>query len=666
MKAVNINSKYNLNSLQGFLSAFASSREGKDFRSVGFVLLFFTLTTIAYAQPYTSRLGRFQVDQVKGCAPFTVTITTTNVITTGECTSGKPCLMDFEGKNQQQQNQFTFAYTTPGTYKLSVLYQSIGADDITITVVENTQPTFEVYTCSGNKVSVKVNDNKYQQYLIDFNNDGTPESVQPFTNNIVAQHSYGAAGNYTIAVRGRNLNSADNCTAKTQAFAAVAALPSPTLTALTAVDAGTLKMDFPKQPHMQLKSEIAVNGATTFQQFQSLYELTTTNATSLRVDDNYYCFRLNNYDPCDNVNHYSPIICSQNFDLSITSGSNQLAWATATTGIASVTVQRNRQNYSTIPGAPLSFSDNDVTCKTNYCYTIISNYPGGAKSTSLEKCGEAFTTTAPPQLNNISSIVGNPQGVEISWLVSAAINTPEFKIYRSGAGGPYELFTTTKATKIQDADYKTEDVYCYRVDYTDACGNASPAGIPVCPIRLSGALGAKNIADLAWNSYDGWVNGVNRYVIEKYTTSGQLITSADLGTTVSYTDDPADPKNQVIRYIVKAYANETGVTLSSSNQIEIAKTTNLFAPTAFTPNGDKLNDTFVVIGQYITKLKLKIFDRWGVMVFATENNEAWNGTRSGSSQLMPTGTYVWKAELTDFAGQTFSNEGTVLLIRKNN
>src|SRR6478609_909377 len=121
------------------------------------LILFFSVTTVAalYAQPYTSRLGRFNVDQVKGCAPFTVTITDANLKTTGECTPGKPCLMDYEGKGQQQ-NQFTYTYTTAGTFKLSVLYQSIGADDISITVVENTKPSFEIYSCAANKVSVKV------------------------------------------------------------------------------------------------------------------------------------------------------------------------------------------------------------------------------------------------------------------------------------------------------------------------------------------------------------------------------------------------------------------------------------------------------------------------------------------------------------------------------
>ncbi len=127
-----------------------------------FLLIFICLLGVSasYGQ-YTSRLGRFKVDQVKGCAPFTITITDTNLVTSGDCTPGKPCLMDFEGKGATSTNTFTFTYTTPGTYKLSILYQSIGADDITVTVVDNTDPAFEVFSCTNNKVTVKVTDKKY-------------------------------------------------------------------------------------------------------------------------------------------------------------------------------------------------------------------------------------------------------------------------------------------------------------------------------------------------------------------------------------------------------------------------------------------------------------------------------------------------------------------------
>ncbi|MCA6407721.1 MAG: hypothetical protein IM575_01195, partial [Cytophagales bacterium] len=67
-----------------------------------FILLAMLFLAIAGQAQYVSRLGRFQVDQVRGCAPFTITITNANLITDGECTPGKPCLMDFLGNNTQQ------------------------------------------------------------------------------------------------------------------------------------------------------------------------------------------------------------------------------------------------------------------------------------------------------------------------------------------------------------------------------------------------------------------------------------------------------------------------------------------------------------------------------------------------------------------------------------
>src|SRR5882762_4986689 len=89
-----------------------------------------------FGQPYLSVLKRFQVDQITGCAPLTVNITSTNLIAGYSCPT---CLMRFD-PTFSQLNTYTYTYTTPGTYTLSVLYQSIlvnPTDDITITVLPN-------------------------------------------------------------------------------------------------------------------------------------------------------------------------------------------------------------------------------------------------------------------------------------------------------------------------------------------------------------------------------------------------------------------------------------------------------------------------------------------------------------------------------------------------
>ncbi len=613
---------------------------------------------------FTSRLGRFQVDERKGCAPFTVTILDTNLITTGECTPGKPCLMSAGNGTPQQQNQFTITYPQAGTFTLSVLYQSIGADDIVITVDPNIEPEFEVYTCSGLQTSIKIIDRNYDQYQVDFNNDGTLETIIPNSNNQTATHSYGVAANFNISVKGRDINAANNCAAKILPFTSLLTLPAPQLTSLTAIDATSLRLDFTPQLNIQYKLEIAVNNSSTFQQFQTLYGVNSVTIPNLTTDNNFYCFRLSSFDPCTNTNTFSAPICSHNFDLSIQNGSNNLTWASSSSGVLSTEIVRNGASYVIIPGAPSTFNDVDVICNTNYCYQVVTSYAGGIKSFSLEKCGEAFTTVNPPAIDNTSSRVG-ANGVELLWTQNPLFSVDEYAILR-GQGNTFGLLAKTTATTFSDLTYTTEGNFCYRINYGDLCGNASQPGDLICPIRLTFSINNENVITLRWNSLQGWRNGVSNYRIEKFDKSGGLVQVINVGTDTTWVDDQPDAVNQVVQYQIIAQANEAGLVNSLSNRVVVTKEVNLFYPTAFTPDGvgPPENETFTVLGQYIVKLELKVFDRWGSMVFITGNNEPWNGTNNGRALIE--GTYVWTARINDLAGRDFTREGTVVILKKKN
>lgn len=609
---------------------------------------------------YTSRLGRFQVDQIRGCAPFTITITNTNLITVGECTPGKPCLMDFQGTGTQQQNQFTFTYATPGSYKLSVLYQSIGADDITITVDPYGPPTFEVYTCSASQVSIKVTDKNYDSYAIDFG-DGSAIVQIPSSNNQIAQHAYPSNANYIITVKGKKINAANNCNATSHAFQAITALPVPQVKALIAIDASTLKLDFTPQANVQYKLEIAIN-STNFQQFQTLYGVNTTTFSSLRLDDNYYCFRLGSYDACTGVNNYSPLVCSHNFDLTIASDVNKLNWITSGTGVTSIDVLRDKGVYTTIPGAPVAFSDVDVKCNVTYCYQVRSNY-SGAISTSLEKCGKAFTTIKPTKITNTSSVVSE-KGVQLSWIQDPLFKVTSNNILRSTDKTTFFPLGTSTTAKYLDQTYATAPGYCYKINYVDECNNKSNDSDIACPIQLLGTLNDRNEITLIWTDYTGWTLGVKNYVVEKYDKNGIQIKSYTTGTLTTLIDDLADPKNQIVGYRIVAMPNETTLVSSVSNLVNFTKEVNLFYPTSFTPDkqGPVENEVFNVNGQFIVKLELSIFDRWGAQIFYSSKNEPWDGTQGG--QPMPIASYVWTANITDLAGRSLKRSGTVVLLRK--
>ena len=185
-----------------------------------------------------------------------------------------------------------------------------------------------------------------------------------------------------------------------------------------------------------------------------------------------------------------------------------------------------------------------------------------------------------------------------------------------------------------------------------------------CPMLLVGKLQSDNTINLIWNAYVGWKNGVHHYVVEKFGETGQLLLSVNTGNTTTYLDDTQDLNNQSALYRITAIPNQAGVRPSSSNSITIIKEPNLFYPTAFTPNNDGLNDVFNVFGQFITTFEMRIFNRWGEMMYSTDDLEkGWDGHFKGT--LMPEGTYVFRANITDQAGRTFERSGTILLLKKD-
>ncbi|MDZ4716352.1 MAG: gliding motility-associated C-terminal domain-containing protein [Cytophagales bacterium] len=604
------------------------------------------------AQPYPSRLGRFEVNQKKGCASFTLTLTN---LLPGDCTPGKPCVMNFGDNTGTAQNIFTHTYTAAGTYTLSVLYQSIGSDDIVITVDPNIQPNFEIHACSGSRASIKVTDNAYNQYVIDFNNDGTPEYILPFSNNIqTPPFTYAPPGTYTASVRGRNLNSADNCTAKTQPFTTLATLPTPSINTLTSVDNANIKLDFTTAVNIQYRLEIAVNNSTTFQNFKTLYGVSTLDVTDLKLDLNYYCFRLGAYDPCNGSSTYSNTVCTSKFTVTAQSDVNVLTWSTGPA--VNYSISRDGNPYATIASA--FFNDTDAECTVTYCYRVTNNYGGGRKSISLEKCVTSFSNATPTAINNVSAVATT--GAALSWVQDPLFTPVGYSVSRASAGSIYTLYGTTPASPFNDAGYTTAGKYCYKINYLDKCNNASAPGIAVCPIQLNGILDKTNAITVTWSSYRGWRNAVKEYVLRKYDLAGALIKTVTQTDTV-FVDDLPDPINQYVRYEVTAIPNEGGTPISLSNGLEIVKNANLYYPTAFTPNKDNLNDGFIVSGQFIVRLNLTIFDRWGVLLFSSDKQEPWDGQSNGKT--MPPSVYIWKAEISDRAGRTFSKEGTVALIR---
>lgn len=87
-------------------------------------------------------------------------------------------------------------------------------------------------------------------------------------------------------------------------------------------------------------------------------------------------------------------------------------------------------------------------------------------------------------------------------------------------------------------------------------------------------------------------------------------------------------------------------------------------PTAFTPNGDGVNDTYqAAVFCPVPTYKLVIYNRNGELVYQTTDPKgAWNGYFKGKVQ--PIGAYIYYTEFFDFVlKQSFIQKGTFVLLR---
>jgi len=92
----------------------------------------------------------------------------------------------------------------------------------------------------------------------------------------------------------------------------------------------------------------------------------------------------------------------------------------------------------------------------------------------------------------------------------------------------------------------------------------------------------------------------------------------------------------------------------------------IFAPTAFTPNGDGLNDSFGVFNNpFVTEFNIFIYNRWGELVYHAENVDfTWDGSFRGD--MSPPGTYAYVVTFSsslDSSLRQFEQHGGVTLIR---
>ncbi len=125
-----------------------------------------------------------------------------------------------------------------------------------------------------------------------------------------------------------------------------------------------------------------------------------------------------------------------------------------------------------------------------------------------------------------------------------------------------------------------------------------------------------------------------------HTVIAQPLTSTDIGVEIVYNNGCLATADAFIEVLSKPI-NTDSIKLEDK----------IFVPSAFSPNGDGVNDNLVVYGADNLNgyFSMKIFDRWGVLVYEGSNlsfnsaEETWGGGFNGFNA--PAGVYIWSIVL---------------------
>lgn len=183
-------------------------------------------------------------------------------------------------------------------------------------------------------------------------------------------------------------------------------------------------------------------------------------------------------------------------------------------------------------------------------------------------------------------------------------------------------------------------------------------------------LGCSDTDDVQVFLYDNPIidAGIDQYMVD----GAFVLLSADGATTYSWTPtdfitDPlagtttAFPEDTTIYYVTGVDAN--GCIGYDSMTVFVLDQTLIASPTAFTPNGDGLNDTYrpILIGLgEITEFS--IYNRWGDLIYASgDPNLGWDGKFRANEQEI--GNYVVVIHALDGFGEEIIKSSMVLLMR---
>ncbi|MEX0966081.1 MAG: gliding motility-associated C-terminal domain-containing protein [Bacteroidia bacterium] len=137
----------------------------------------------------------------------------------------------------------------------------------------------------------------------------------------------------------------------------------------------------------------------------------------------------------------------------------------------------------------------------------------------------------------------------------------------------------------------------------------------------------------------------------------------DSDSVTSVEKDPVHPFNDAGNKEVMLIAiNEYGCSDTAIKVLKIDQDANIYIPTAFSPDGDGINDYFSIASTGLESLQVDIYNRWGQHIYSfTGVDGRWDGTHKG--EPVPIGAYVYTLSASAVNKRKYYLNGSITVIK---
>lgn len=336
---------------------------------------------------------------------------------------------------------------------------------------------------------------------------------------------------------------------------------------------------------------------------------------------------------------------------------------------------------ASVDGSTLSYLHENLTYDKDYCYYIRAISNNGTISYSNRDCRfvERPSQAAYHYLATASHTLGNE--IEVLTYTDGGASVNSYEIQKKGPrDGYFDVADIITPTGLDWVSYLDGDIspelgpYEYQVNLIDSCGNVGNESNFVRTVFLEVDVDqASMLSVLSWTAYEGFDGPITQYNI--YRGEDGIFSSTPIATTIpgvrSYVDDVSmfmDSEGQFC-YRVEAVegTNSYGFSQTAFSNTACATLDPLvYIPNAFMINGE--NPIFLpIISLYeFDSYELNIYNRWGEVIFTTDDRYlGWNG-RDQFGDLKSEGVYVYVVSFEDRDSKQYTFRGSVtMLINKD-